>query len=185
MPCKFLLAKALGSVPLTLLFLFAVSAYAVEINYHYNGNHGVDFGGLKAGALALGKFTDARSVGDPREIADGVQAEAPLTDIVRTAFEQAFVAGNAQLAANNSQLVFDGELLEVAVEHEGESIKLTLRVHAMLKNPAANKTLWQNKLFGRVSVPQQEGIDGAMRAALDRLIEELMFDDYFLNEVLD
>ena len=188
MPCKFLLATPSRIVTM-LLILAAVSVQAVEVNYAYQGDPGIDFSELGADALLVGPFSDGRDVTSPQQITADVSAESALTDIIQSAFEQAFIAGKAKLANDSSaqrsaKFQFSGELIELSTEQEADSIKLTLRVQAALKQTATNKTLWQNKLFSRVSVSQQDGIDGAVRSALDRLIEELMFDDYFLNELL-
>jgi len=43
--------------------------------------------------------------------------------------------------------------------------------------------VWQTNLFGRGRAPTSEGMTVTVSAALDRLINELIGDDYFLAEI--
>jgi len=44
--------------------------------------------------------------------------------------------------------------------------------------------LWETVLFGRGAAPVSEGMEQALSNAMDRTINGLVRDDYFLMEVL-
>ncbi|MBL4821042.1 MAG: hypothetical protein JKY98_08675, partial [Gammaproteobacteria bacterium] len=158
-------------------------------------DHKIDFSGMR-GSLKIADFTDGRNIDNPRLITDasfstdsaagGYQAEQVLTEIIRDALIQGFNKGGAKLVDADEDLRIEGSLLSTEaklVDRKGvESIQLTLRTNVKLQG--GGRTLWETTLFGRGVTPKSDGMVAAVRAALDRMISELVIDDYFLIEVL-
>lgn len=188
--CKFLLAL--------LLSLSAVSATALEtlaIDYQYNGEHGVDFSNMPGGPLTIADFSDARAIDNARFITDqslgdgenrnGYQAAEAISELVRSALVKGFEAGGAKLAGSAEKLVLTGEVIEVDSDLMDGEITVTIKAKVELKNDQSASQLFSAALFGRASVPQQEGLAAAVSASLDKLVNNLLWDDYFLMHVID
>ena len=168
-------------------FLFPFTLYAAEdiiVNYSYAGNHGVDLSDMRI-TLQIGEFSDARAVDNSRLITADYQAEEALPAIIRDALIQGFENGNAQIVATDGDMSIAGRLLSSElqmVDRNGvESIQLTMRTNVQLQR--SGRTIWETTLFGRGVVPSSEGLTAAVHAALDRMIRELVNDDYFLIEI--
>lgn len=162
--------------------LFAVEE--VNVAYQYAGNHNTDFGSIRV-SLGVGEFGDARSAGNARLITDEYQAESALTDIVRDALIQGFVHGGAKLVDAGADMQIIGRIISseaLIVDRNGvDSIQLTIRTNVQLQG--RGRTIWETTLFGRGEVPVSEGIVAAVHGAMDRMIRELVSDDYFLIEL--
>jgi len=180
--------------------LTAISALAVgnvsaqseiEIATAFSGGKLTELSGMKT-TLSVPAFADEREVSDPRviftgELADGgiAMASRPLAEIVGEAMHSAFAASDARLAGDDAGMRLAGTLVATdaaLVDRAGvESLQLTLRTSIQLVE--GTRIVWQTKLFGRGTVPLSEGAAVAVSKALDRLIEELLIDDYFLAEI--
>ena len=112
-------------------------------------------------------------------------ASRPLAEIVGEAMHSAFAASDARLAGDEAGMRLAGTLVATdaaLVDRAGvESLQLTLRTSIQLVE--GTRIVWQTNLFGRGTVPLSEGAAAALSKALDRLIEELLIDDYFLAEI--
>lgn len=168
-------------------FLFSFTLYTAEdiaINYSYTGNHGVDLSGIR-NSLQIGEFSDARGIDNSRLITADYQAEEALPAIIRDALIQGFENGNARLVESDGDMSIAGRLLSSElqmVERDGvESIQLTMRTNVQLQR--SGRTIWETTLFGRGVVPVSEGLIAAVHAGLDRMIRELVNDNYFLLEI--
>ena len=62
-----------------------------------------------------------------------------------------------------------------------ETLQLTIRTNIALQG--RGRTIWETTLFGRGTAPVEDGMVAAVHAALDRMIRELVNDDYFLIEI--
>ena len=175
-------------IPRSLLFalstLFGAAALAAEqvnVNYQYEGSHRADFSSVRGG-LQLGGFSDARGLTDGSLIIDGYRAEAEMADLLRDAFAQGFAHGGAALGEGESEGEADhtvsGSLTSIEAAETADGIQLTIRATLRLNRGA--RTIWQTNLFGRGTA---KDIATATQAALNRLIRELMNDDYFLMEL--
>ena len=190
---RFVKAPAL-SLAMTLSLVLTPIANAqesVEVGYEFSRGKLTELSTMKT-TLEIPAFTDERAVSDDREIfsgelADGgaVLAEKPLAEIVAEAMRAGFAASNAKLTDEGAGMRLAGSLLatEAAVVNRGgvESLQITLRTSIVLME--GSRTVWQTKLFGRGTVPASDGTAAAVGKALDRLIEELLIDDYFLAEI--
>jgi hypothetical protein len=177
----------------TALFSFSVfAAEEVTVQFSYAGDHGVDFSEM-ASTFRVAEFTDERGLEDPRLITDsdlgsagGYQANVPLTEIIQDAFKQGFASGDAVLVDADEDMGISGKLLssEAEIIERGgvEMIQLTLRVDLQLQK--GGRDIWQTILFGRGRTPASEGMAATVQASLERLIRELIRDDYFLQEIL-
>ncbi|MEX0964287.1 MAG: hypothetical protein WDZ52_09645 [Pseudohongiellaceae bacterium] len=143
-------------------------------------------------SLRIAEFTDGRSVENPRLItdaqllnADGFQAEKAISEIIQDAMISGFTNANATLVDTEGDMYLQGTLLssEAQIIDRGgvETLQLTLRTSVQLMS--GSRTVWQTTLFGRGRTPTSEGMATNVRAALDRLINELIGDDYFLAEI--
>ena len=183
---------------IALISFIALPASAVEdldFSYTYKGNHGVDFSSMPKGPLRLATFTDARSVDSPALITDeelgnssatgGYQLDRPVADLVRDALVQGFVSGNAALVDSGEKLLIVGELLasdaRLTTSNDVETIQITLRTNIKLQGSGG--TIWETILFARGKAPASEGLESALTDALNRIVRELLRDDYFLIEV--
>lgn len=191
--CKFLLASVV-----TLLSFSSLANALVTIDYAYSKNHGVDFSTSSRGTLTIEKFTDQRgqeaelianvTSGDKEE---SFKAQQALATIFQDAFVQAFKKGKANLVAEGAPLKLLGEIVEVQGKASGEGaeslIELTVKLKISLYDSANNKKLWENTLFSKARSSQKDSVDAAIAktvsAVLDKLVEELIYDDYFLIEM--
>lgn len=167
------------------LLIISTPAFAAEVSvdYIYTGNHRTDFSNLRV-SLAVVDITDDRG-GEPNHIAEDYSADAPLTDIIRDALIQGFEHGGAELATEDSDMQVAGRILSSqlqTVDRGGvESLQLTIRTNVALQG--RGRTIWETTLFARGTVPMDEGIVPALNAAMDRMVRELVNDDYFLIEI--
>ena len=167
------------------LLIISTPAFAAEVSvdYIYTGNHRTDFSNLRA-SLKVADVTDDRG-GELNLIAEGYSADMPLTDIIRNALIQGFEHGGAELATEDSEMQVVGRILSSqlqTVDRGGvDSLQLTIRTNVALQG--RGRTIWETTLFARVTVPMDEGIVPALNAAMDRMIRELVSDDYFLIEI--
>lgn len=192
---KFRLFTLLGLTLLSCSALLTSSVFAAEeisIQYEYGANHGVDLSKM-SGTFKIAAFTDDRGQENAQLITDkdlgsgngGYQADQALTALIQDAFEQGFASGGAEIVESDEAMSLSGKLLSSEaqiIEREGvEMIQLTLRVNVQLQKGGRNA--WQTTLFGRGRTPSSEGMVAAVKAAFDRMISELVRDDYFLQEV--
>lgn len=167
------------------LFSFSViAAEEINVNYSYGANHTTDFSSLRV-SLGIGAVTDDRGDNNPNLIAEGYTAEAPLTDIVRNSLIQGFEHGGAELADSGADMQLVGRIVSSqldTVDRSGvETLQLTIRTNIALQG--RGRTIWETTLFGRGTAPVEDGMVAAVHAALDRMIRELVNDDYFLIEI--
>ncbi len=174
--------------------LYSIPALAVEdvvVDYKMEGSPRSDLSTMKV-SLRIAEFTDGRSVDNPRLItdaklldADGFQAEKPISEIIQDAMVSGFANAKANLVENDGDMYLQGTLLssEAQIIDRGgvETLQLTFRTSVQLMS--GSRTVWQTTLFGRGRTPTSEGMAVNVRAALDRLINELIGDDYFLAEI--
>jgi len=186
MQCKFLLLSA---------FLFiAISCQAgdsVNIDYRYTKDPGVDFSQMSRGPLKVAAFSDSRNRDSNKiKIIDAyadkhtsVATKNPVSETVTSAFSQAFIAGGAKLVDSDEKLLLTGNLLELDINKSGDTYEVSIKTDVTLQNNG--KKVWGNTLITKAGSPQSTGIDGAVTAALDKLISDFFYDDYFLMEVVD
>lgn len=169
---------AIGS--LLILFTSAsLLAAEVSIGYEYKQNPQVDFNKSTKGPLKIAQFTDARSVPDARTLTEESLADRAVADIVSDALAQAITAGGGTLVEEGQNLTLDGEITEVLVVEKDGGLEVTIRTHVTLRR--GGQTAFDTVIFGRSSGAT---LDEAVRATLDRLVNSLILDDYFLMEVL-
>lgn len=183
--------KFFALIAVCLLATQAQAQEQVTVNYNYEGSPNLS--DIES-SLRFADFSDARD-GDPRLITGeklgdqgaegGYVAEEALADIVRDAFVAAFESGGVEMAGDDAEMVVAGEILRVdgaITDRNGvESIQLTIRTQISLQE--GGRSIYETTLFGRGTVPVEEGIVAAVHAALDRMVRELTRDDYFMIEL--
>lgn len=152
-------------------------AESVEVNFKYAQDPQVDFSGSPKGSLKIATFTDAR--GGDANLIGSYQAEKPVAEIVNDALTQAFIAGGAALVQDGQSLTLDGEVTEFSVANDAGEFDVTVRAHVTLR--AGTRTAYDTVIFGRASATE---LNAAIHGALEKLITSLIWDDYFLNEVI-
>lgn len=186
--------RTLISLCAAAISLFSISAVAVEdivVNYEMDGSPRSDLSNMKV-SLRIAEFTDGRTGDNPRLIsdaqllgADGFQAEKAIAEIIQDAMKSGFANANANLVDADGDMFLQGNLTAIdakIIDRSGvETLEITLRSSVQLMS--GSRTVWQTNLFGRGRTPASEGIAVNVRAALDRLINELIGDDYFLAEI--
>ena len=174
---------------LTILFITFTSlpflaAENVSVDYDYLGNHNTDFSNIRF-SLSVGEFTDGRNTDDPKFITEEYLGETSLANIVRGALIQGFEHGGAELVTEGGEMKIVGSIISSEVQivdrNGVESIQLTIRSNVQLQG--RGRTIWETTLFGRAVVPVNDGIVAAVHRSMDRMIRELVNDDYFLIEL--
>jgi len=156
----------------------SIFADEVVIAYEYTLKPQVDFSKATKGPLKVAKFTDTRDVSDSRLLIED-RAEKPVPDIVNDALIQAFKAGGASLVEEGQSLTLEGEVTELSIMDKAGGKEITIRTNVTLKR--GSQIAFKTAIFGRAT---GDTVDQAMRATLDRLVNSLILDDYFLMEVL-
>src|SRR5690606_1752915 len=154
------------------------SAENIEINYEYAQKPQVDFSKMPKGPLKIAEFTDSRGA-EPTALTAELDSEEPVADIVNDALVQAFTAGGAALVEEVEKLTLEGEVTEVQVVDKAGVIEATIRTRATLKR--GSQSGYSTVIFGRAEAATA---DEAIRLSLDKLVNSLILDDYFLMEVL-
>lgn len=173
------LRRFFAAMPMLCLLSFSTFSFAedIEVNFHYDQDPQVDFSKAPKGSLKIAGFTDTRG-GDATEIGS-YNAEQAVTEIVHDALSQAFVAGGAALVEEGQSLTLNGEVTEFSVQDKDGEYDVIVRVHATLL--AGSRTAYDTVIFGRASATE---LNTAIHQALEKLITSLIWDDYFLNEVI-
>lgn len=188
--CKFLLA-----VSLSLSLLSAASAETLEIDYTYRGEHGVDFSTMPGGPLSIAQFSDVRDGDNTHAITGlhsgdgenqrGYRTTQAIHELLRSALVKGFAAGGAELVDDGEKLLLTGELTDASGELKDGEVEISLRAKVALKNSQSGSQLFTASLFGRASASQEEGPAAAFSKAMDKLVNSLLWDDYFLMHVID
>lgn len=173
------LRRIFFALPMLCFLPFSAPSFAddVEVNFNYTQDPQVDFSKAPKGTLKIASFTDARG-GDATLIGD-YNAEKPVAEIVNDALKQAFIAGGAGLVEEGQGLTLDGEVTEFSVADKGGEFDVTVRTHVTLRS--GSRTAYDTVIFGRASATE---LEAAIHGALEKLITSLIWDDYFLNEVI-
>jgi hypothetical protein len=155
------------------------AAENLVLDYNYTRSASdPSFAKLKA-PLHIAAFGDSRTVVDKRFISTDVQLEAPVADILAAAFVQAFEQNGAALAEDDARFTIEGNITELNTTTREGGIEVVLRAKVLLKD--AGRTRWENVLFSRAT---GETVADAMRISINKLVQELLLDDYFLMEVI-
>ena len=154
------------------------SAEEINVNYEYTQKPQVDFSSMPKGPLKIAAFTDGRGV-EANALTADIQTEEPVAAIVNDALTQAFTAGGAALVEDGEKLTLEGEITEVQIVDNNGSSDVTIRTRATLKQ--GSRTAYSTVIFGRA---EAASVDEAVRMSLDKLVNSLILDDYFLMEVL-
>ena len=160
-----------------------IAAEELVVNYSYNGSHNTDFSNISV-SLKIEDVLDDRD-GEPRQIADEYLAEIPLSEMIYIALVQGLEHGGAELVESDQDMQIQGRIVSSelrTVDRAGvASLQLTIRTHVALQG--RGRTIWETTLFGRGTVPAQEGVGAALVGSLDRMVRELVNDDYFIIEL--
>ena len=159
------------------------SAEELTFDYQYDASVPRDMSMMSDGPLSLGSFSDQRETFSGRQLRldDGsLTLDVTVSELMHTAFSQGFRAAGAEMAADDAgNAVFSGDILEFAIESTDAGYQVLLRVDASLA--IGGRTAWNSVLFSRVETEGRE-LDTALSDALDRLLRELWWDDYFFME---
>tara|TARA_R110001592_G_scaffold36513_1_gene122809 strand:+ start:807 stop:1361 length:555 start_codon:yes stop_codon:yes gene_type:complete len=168
-----------AAMPVLCLLSFATVSFAedVEVNFNYTQDPQVDFSKAPKGPLKIAGFTDAR--GGDATLIGSYNAEQPVAIIVHDALSQAFIAGGAGLVEEGQSLTLNGEVTEFSVQDKAGEFDVTVRAHVTLHS--GSRTAYDTVIFGRASAAE---LNAAIHGALEKLITSLIWDDYFLNEVI-
>ncbi|MDA0689739.1 MAG: hypothetical protein O2948_13970 [Proteobacteria bacterium] len=177
--------KIIPGIVVSILALLPVVNWAAEeLNIDFTYERNVNIGSINS-VLSLPAFGDERGMSDANLITDDYRVQEPLADIVRDAFAQGFAKGGVELVDSGEDMQVVGTVTESGMEivDRGgvQSIQMTIRAHIQLQS--GGRTVWENTLFGRGTVPESEGVVAAVNASLERLVRELFNDDYFIIEL--
>lgn len=182
MKSRHLITLALSGLLLTSQPLLA--GEEVELDYHYTGDTGVSLSSMMGGPLSISKFTDQRSVDNKHDINREDQEDVTLSQapaaVIQQAFHEAFVSADAQLDDAETPLTLSGNLLEMEIVESASGTEVLIRCELTLNNQGRNA--WQSVVFSRVAADGQD-LSATIAQGLDRLVNELFLDDYFLMEL--
>ncbi|HBW83810.1 MAG: hypothetical protein CMD92_10050 [Gammaproteobacteria bacterium] len=164
------------------LVLRPASAEELTINFTYERN--VSIGSISP-TLMLAPFNDERDIADPNVIAGDDRAQLPLADLIRDAIKQGFNRGGVEFVVSGADMEIVGTLLSSELEtvDRGGVPNLQLTIRSAIDLRSGGRSVWSTTLFGRGRVPVEEGLGAAVNASLERLVRELLRDDYFLLEL--
>ncbi len=155
------------------------AAESIVLNYSYTqSSSDPSFAKLK-GPVKIASFGDTRATEDKHTISPDVKVEAPVADIISAAFVQAFQNNGAVLAKDDTKYTLEGDLTELNVTTKEGGIQVQLRARVVLKD--SRRAIWENVLFSRAT---GETVADAMNTGIDKLVQELLLDDYFLMEII-
>lgn len=156
----------------------------LELDYHYTGDTGVSLSSMMGGPLSISKFTDQRAIEDKHDINRAEQEDVTLSQapaaVIQRAFHEAFVSADAQLGDADTPLTLSGNLLEMEIVESASGTEVLIRCELTLNNQGRNA--WQSVVFSRVAADGQD-LSATIAKGLDRLVNELFLDDYFLMEL--
>lgn len=182
MKSRHLITLALSGLLLTSHPLLA--GEKVELDYHYTGDTGVSLSSMMGGPLSISKFTDQRSIENKHDINRAEQEDVTLSQapaaVIQQAFHEAFVSADAQLDDAETPLTLSGNLLEMEIVESASGTEVLIRCELTLNNQGRNA--WQSVVFSRVAADGQD-LSATIAQGLDRLVNELFLDDYFLMEL--
>lgn len=175
--------KHITAILFSILALSTAGYAAEELTIDFSYDRNVNIGNIRP-SLKLAEFTDERGV-DSKLLTEDYTVNTPLAELVRDAFAQGFAKGGVELVADGEDMQIVGNVLSAEsqmVDRGGvPSIQLTIRTNIQLRG--GGRTIWENTLFGRGTVPEADGMAAAVNAALGRSVRELFGDDYFLIEL--
>ncbi|MDX1490096.1 MAG: hypothetical protein R3332_02345 [Pseudohongiellaceae bacterium] len=160
------------------LFACATSAQDVAIDYEYTQKPQVDFSPMPKGAMKLSTFSDTRAAEESHMIGS-VKISEPVATIVQDALTQAFIAGGAKLVDSDQSLTLNGEITEASFTESSGEYDVIIRTKVTLMS--GSRSAFNTVIFGRA---KGSSVEEAARAALDKLVNSLIWDDYFLMEVI-
>lgn len=156
----------------------------IELDYTYTGDTGVSLSSMMGGPLGINSFTDQRAIENKHDIKRAQQEDVtlsqPPTEIIQQAFHEAFVSADAQLGDADTPLTLSGKLLEMEIVESADGTEVLIRCELSLNNQGRNA--WQSVVFSRVAADGQD-LSATITQGLDRLVNELFLDDYFLMEL--
>ncbi len=157
------------------------AADPIDLDYQYPGSSSdLDLSAAK-GSIRITTFGDTRSVDEKRLVSvDGAehQLQQPVAEIISTALRQAFEANDAPLVDEGQRLTLEGNLTEFTASSTADGIEVQTRTSVTLKDQG--RTVWEGALFSRTSAST---LEEALRSNINRVVEELLIDDYFLMEL--
>lgn len=161
---------------------------AVSIDYKFGNNTGVNLASV-SGRLSISHFSDSRI--DIAAEAIGMDGQAPVmladssaSELMQSAFEQAFVASGVTLGVTltegEASFSLAGNLIEMKLTQSEVGLRVLIRCELTLRQGSRNA--WQNVVFSQIQSDNTD-IKVAISRGLDRLISELFADSYFLMEL--
>ena len=182
MRSRHLIILALSGLMLSSQALLA--ADKIELDYHYTGDTGVSLSSMMGGPLSISKFTDQRTIEDKHDINRAEQEDLTLSQapaaVIQQAFREAFASADAQLDEAGTPLTLSGNLLEMEIVESASGTEVLIRCELILNNQG--RKAWQSVVFSRVAADGQD-LSATIAKGLDRLVNELFLDDYFLMEL--
>ncbi|MEQ8409569.1 MAG: LPS assembly lipoprotein LptE [Gammaproteobacteria bacterium] len=177
--------KIVATAALMMVALNTQAQQEVEVGYSYDGN--ANLSSIQH-SLRIAEFADERQGVEPALIANldtDYIGEAPLAELVRDAFVQIFSKGGAEVVDSGEGMVVAGTInsaqAEIVDRSGVETIQLTIRTQIQLQD--GGRTIYETTLFGRGRAPASEGMAAAARASLDRMVNDLARDNYFMIEL--
>lgn len=111
-------------------------------------------------------------------------ADSSASELMQSAFEQAFVASGVTLGVTltegEASFSLAGNLIEMKLTQSEVGLRVLIRCELTLRQGSRNA--WQNVVFSQIQSDNTD-IKVAISRGLDRLISELFADSYFLMEL--
>ena len=190
MQCKFLLFTLLLASTLSFSSLArSETDTVISVSTTCSVDHGLDFSHIKGGPLSIQNFIDKRDCLTDESChknslnnshSEETFMSNDLTILAREILANSFRDGQAALTeSDQGKLSLSGTLIEGSITDEEVIFKIELSLN---KNA---KSIWKNSYLGKSSVSNEIATGEAVNAALNKAFEELMYDDYFVMELID
>ncbi|GAB1256423.1 hypothetical protein NBRC116494_09250 [Aurantivibrio plasticivorans] len=153
-------------------------------------NHGLDFSQIKDGPLFIQLFTDNRPCLSDDQCNESSlinldnQTELALNNNLATLAQQvlthSFEDGQAALAdSDQNSLALTGSVVKAVIDNNAVILQLEFSLRK------DQRTVWQSSYRGKSNLNKTQTTGDAINHAINKAIEELMYDDYFVMELID
>lgn len=183
------------------LFLLAIlpgcafTVHDVKVNYKYDKPATTS---LSSVALNMGEFKDSRNIENTRMIMNqkngygqtttgGWQAEKPLVEIVKDGITEGLIKSGAITDASNINMILSGQLLgfdgDVKMGAWSGSYTGKVTMKLQLTENGTGKIIWRDTFVGSGEAEGGEGIESIVKVSIDNLVDNLLKDEYFIQQV--
>lgn len=174
MQCKLLLLVFVVAVGFfsTSFSNYSIAGEKAIVHYQYQQDPGIDLSKMSRGPIFVGSL-------NVQESATKLLPANSVANILSSALNQSLKKAKAPIAASKKDagLIVQGNVIEFT--QDDSSKKISIKAHLSLHREG--RSIWENTFIGKSK--NVDSLESGISEALDQLLDELYYDDYFLNEV--